>query len=347
MMYRIPSLQWLAVAVAVSAAWGVQRAGAAWLLKGPHGPIPPAPPEIHSSLPRDWARIPMVFPVAGRVEWHDCYNQPRSRCRHTGIDIAAPKMRPILAPISGILGFKIFSFWIVGEGRLRGWQVLGTHLNDDTPGTRDHRCHKDMMFAPNLRRGDRVEAGQLIGYVGDSGNATGPHLHLELHGPRGVRDPTPSLKHAAHRDRPRCLRAEPEEVPLPGQVRLDGCPRGYDPVRRILTIQLVARQAAGKAPTAAMRPQRTRVQLTEEAEEALGGCDGIRALPRDRAIRVYVTKYSGPVLAARVAVDPDTPPQMVRSVAAPHTPPSSLPMGNIAPPAYPEGGAEPLPIPAP
>lgn len=271
--------------------------------KQPFGPYPPAAPETLSPLPDDRVLVSMVFPVVGQVRWHDSYNEVRGTYRHTGVDICAPKMRPVLAPISGRLGLKFYSFWIVGEGKWQGWSVLGTHLNDDSPGTSDGKCDLDLMFAPNLIPGERVEAGQLIGYVGDSGIATGPHLHLELHGPDGIRDPTPSLNRARRLEAPRCFRARPEEAPAAGEVRLDGCPRSFDPERRVLTLQMVARQAAGEPPVAVARPQRSRAVLTEEAVRALGGAEAVRALPRDRVIRVYVTKANNTVTASRVGVD--------------------------------------------
>lgn len=145
-------------------------------------------------------RVPMIFPVLGGADWRDSYGDLRGAHRHTGQDLRAPKMTPIVAPFSGRIGVKKHSFWIYGDN---GWRCLGTHLNDDTPGSNDGRNNWDFMFAANIQHGGKVIAGQLIGWVGNSGDATGPHLHFELHGPKGIRNPALSLKMAQHIRYPR------------------------------------------------------------------------------------------------------------------------------------------------
>jgi putative cell wall-binding protein len=69
-----------------------------------------------------------------------------------------------------------------------GWSYHYLHINNDTPGTDDGQAPLDQVFAPGLKKGDRVNAGQFVAYLGDSGNAesTGPHLHFELHDPSGA-----------------------------------------------------------------------------------------------------------------------------------------------------------------
>ena len=57
------------------------------------------------------------------------------------------------------------------------------HLNNDTPGTDDGKGGVQYAYAPGLTNGTRVHRGDVIGYVGDSGNAedTVSHLHFEIH----------------------------------------------------------------------------------------------------------------------------------------------------------------------
>ena len=66
-----------------------------------------------------------------------------------------------------------------------GWRTWYLHLNNDRPGTDDG---KGWGFAPGIKSGVHVEAGQVIGYLGDSGNAetTPAHLHFELQQPDGT-----------------------------------------------------------------------------------------------------------------------------------------------------------------
>jgi hypothetical protein len=62
------------------------------------------------------------------------------------------------------------------------------HLNNDTPGTDDGKADRTDTFGPGIEKGASVVAGQLVGYMGDSGDAedTGPHLHFELATPEGT-----------------------------------------------------------------------------------------------------------------------------------------------------------------
>ncbi|HDH03344.1 MAG TPA: hypothetical protein ENH15_03765, partial [Actinobacteria bacterium] len=144
----------------------------------------------------------MYFPVQGGVEGYtDTFGAPRSGGRtHAGTDMMAPKGTPVLAVASGTVG------WMQDEQGGQccalaiehddGWESWYIHLDNDTPGTDDGQ---GWGFAPGIEPGARVEAGQLIGWVGDSGNAeaVAPMLHFELHMPGGiVVNPYPYLEAA-------------------------------------------------------------------------------------------------------------------------------------------------------
>jgi len=146
----------------------------------------------------------MYFPIQGGAEYSDNFGDCRGGAgcprTHEGIDIMQPKMTPILAVASGYVG------WMHNEqggdccameiNHDDGWESWYIHMNNDTPGTDDGQ---GWGFAPGVEPGARIEAGQLIGWVGDSGNAenSGSHLHFELHKPGGiVINPYPSLQAA-------------------------------------------------------------------------------------------------------------------------------------------------------
>lgn len=105
--------------------------------------------------------------------------------RHTGTDIISPRGTEVLAVADGVIT-------ALGEGRLSGyfiridhgdgWATSYMHLNNDTYGTDDGEGGTWTAFFPTLQEGDEVIAGEVIGYVGDSGNAEGtvPHTHFEV-----------------------------------------------------------------------------------------------------------------------------------------------------------------------
>ena len=116
--------------------------------------------------------------------WH----APRSGGRrHEGVDVFAPRGREVVATTHGIV-------WRVGVDSLGGNVVLVLG-----PGRELHYyAHLD-RFA-SIARGDRVDAGSMLGYVGTTGNARGgpPHLHYGIYGIGGAAlDPFPRLRRFA------------------------------------------------------------------------------------------------------------------------------------------------------
>jgi murein DD-endopeptidase MepM/ murein hydrolase activator NlpD len=134
-------------------------------------------------------RFPHVDPHS--YFWND-WGQPRSGGRrHRGTDIFSDRGSPVVAVADGfVVGMKRgrLSGYMLRIRHADGWESWYLHLDDDTPGTTDNRGGPETAFAPGLEIGDFVEAGQVVGFVGDSGNARGssPHTHFELHH-RGTR----------------------------------------------------------------------------------------------------------------------------------------------------------------
>ena len=130
----------------------------------------------------------ILFPVVGAVSYEDDFGDPRGQGRHEGNDILADRDAPVVAVEAGRVEFWTTSsragcmLYLYGRS---GTTYLYVHLNNDLTDGNDNRgnCVPGVAYAPGLRNGERVRAGQLVGFVGDSGDANGvhPHLHFELH----------------------------------------------------------------------------------------------------------------------------------------------------------------------
>ena len=120
------------------------------------------------SLRRAFLRTPLEFTrissgFGGRL--HPISNVWR---QHTGIDYAAPMGTPVRTTADGIVDFA---------GVKNGYgNVVVIHHQGVYSTLYGHLSH----FAGGLKRGQRIEQGRLIGYVGMTGWATGPHLHYEF-----------------------------------------------------------------------------------------------------------------------------------------------------------------------
>jgi hypothetical protein len=152
-------------------------------------PEPPTPPP-----PPGQATTKFVFPVLGPARYISDFGAPRHQGRHEGNDIMSVRRAPALAVESGKVEFN--SGWgcmlyLYGDS---GDKYMYVHLNNDLTMKNDNRgkCVPGVAFARGLKSGQRVEVGQHIAYVGDSGDADGiqPHLHFERH-PGGGRATDP------------------------------------------------------------------------------------------------------------------------------------------------------------
>ena len=133
----------------------------------------------------------LVYPLAIQAEEVDPYGWRYSDSRqawrmHAGQDLVAPEGTPVLAMLPGhvVLVEELDGYGLtVVLDHGRGWQTLYAHL-----------------AAASVQPGDFLPAATPLGQVGESGRASGPHLHVELRRRNGERmlalDPTPLIDQA-------------------------------------------------------------------------------------------------------------------------------------------------------
>lgn len=156
-----------------------------WPLERING-VPPKtvnpPPAIAARIAREQAQVSaarehdddradfaqsFAWPVQGRISGRfgnaRIYNgEPGSG--HSGMDIAVPTGTPVKAPAAGIVTFAAPDLYLTG----------GTILLDHGHGVSSNFLHLSRI---DVKVGDRVQQGDVIGAVGATGRATGPHLH--------------------------------------------------------------------------------------------------------------------------------------------------------------------------
>ena len=186
----------------------------------------------------------LVFPVVGSSYFYAGFGGCRDNCtrEHHGIDIMTRDWRglPVVAAQDGTVTHVTYDEGNAGCSiRIRHrdrWETRYLHLNNDTPGS------DDIGFpcpAAGIEPGVTVKAGQIIAYVGDSGNAeaTPPHVHFELRTPSGLPvDPYKSLRNAD--------RVVFEWLPTDFSAASLAISQNYEPDPSTTTVVLLADEAA-------------------------------------------------------------------------------------------------------
>jgi murein DD-endopeptidase MepM/ murein hydrolase activator NlpD len=142
-------------------------------------------PRYGMPLERAIGRVVGPFPVAGLAWWTDDWHACRDGCRrlHQGLDIFARQGTPLVAVADGVVTQKTV-------GGLAG---VGVEITDSRK-IEYFYAHLS-RWADRLREGMRVRRGQVIGYVGNTGNArsTPPHVHFEYQPKGRSRPPKPHV----------------------------------------------------------------------------------------------------------------------------------------------------------
>lgn len=142
----------------------------------------------------------IAYPTEKTIPLSDDFGQSRGTRPHEGNDLIGAKMTPLYAAVTGrvktvVIPEATWGYAITLEDA-DGYTYHYIHMNNDTPGTDDGMGGPQYAYAPGIVRGAQVTKGQLIGWMGDSGNAESvtSHLHFEIRRSDGTAiDPYQSL----------------------------------------------------------------------------------------------------------------------------------------------------------
>jgi murein DD-endopeptidase MepM/ murein hydrolase activator NlpD len=133
-----------------------------------------------AALRRPVPRSPIILSAPSTAPFGDGFG-PRGRSFHAGLDFLAPAGDEVAAAANGRVVFA--------AGHKGGW---GKHVVlDHGSGVRTLYAHLSRI---EVRLGARVVAGSIIGLVGATGRATGPHLHFEVSVRGAAVDPATALR---------------------------------------------------------------------------------------------------------------------------------------------------------
>ncbi len=247
---------------------------------------------------------PLTFPVDGPHHYSDWFWAARSHGIHHAQDIMADKMVPVVAAASGTVrlvnwtsdpGMNPDRCCTVALRHDDGWESWYIHLNNDTPGTDDGLA---WGIADGIVPGVHVEAGQLLGWVGDSqaAESTNPHLHFELRDPsKVIVNPFTALGEAGGN----WLGSGPADPLFDGYRLLDIGTRGVD-VRRLQDVLTSMGYAPG--PIDGITGPRTIAAVTDFQGDVGLKADGLAG----RATRAALKSHYGETVQQSGTVEEET-----------------------------------------
>jgi hypothetical protein len=137
----------------------------------------------------------IAFPVRESVDYEDTFGACRDGCSryHEGQDLIGHRLNHLLAATDATVTYirddagGTAGNWIKITDQA-GWSYSYMHVNNDAPSTDDGTNPARWRFASGIEVGAKVQRGQFIAYMGDSGNAEGsvPHVHFEIRTPNGT-----------------------------------------------------------------------------------------------------------------------------------------------------------------
>jgi murein DD-endopeptidase MepM/ murein hydrolase activator NlpD len=128
---------------------------------------------LESSDSARFRYFPFKFPVRGRHSYGDGVGAPRAGHTHQGQDLPADCGTPLQAARGGHVQYEAYQ------------SAAGNYIVIDGKATRHDYVYMHMKKPSRLHKGDKVKTGQKIGVVGETGDATGCHLHFEEWGAPG------------------------------------------------------------------------------------------------------------------------------------------------------------------
>jgi murein DD-endopeptidase MepM/ murein hydrolase activator NlpD len=135
--------------------------------------VPSSPSPSSSVAVANFGGGSLVIPVAGVERWQlrDSFNEARGGHVHHAIDILAPRGTPVLAAVDG----EVRKLFTSGDGGLTIYEA------DAADERIYYYAHLD-RYAFGLSEGMSLHSGDVIGYVGTTGNAPAntPHLHFAV-----------------------------------------------------------------------------------------------------------------------------------------------------------------------
>jgi murein DD-endopeptidase MepM/ murein hydrolase activator NlpD len=123
--------------------------------------------------------LPFTVPAKYKMTLTGHFGDPRPGHTHAGVDLAMPEGTPVVVPANKA-PLKVLAVESGGSG---GNELIYRCAD----GTRVVLSH--LQYKPNFQPGDRLEAGTVMGFVGQTGRASGPHIHMEIGEPKQKIDP--------------------------------------------------------------------------------------------------------------------------------------------------------------